>query len=91
MQQPKQSKEIVQYEPEDPLLQNDFNEDLDFDVGAILGEIEETNIAVSQVDKINKTCTTVQQQVIKKSPNIPVFQNCKIGSIGNIHLHIHKH
>lgn len=34
--------------------------------------------------QINQTATK------KSSPTIPLFTNCKIGSIGAIHFHIHK-
>ena len=84
------SREIVQFEPEDPLLQSDFAEDLDFDVNAVLNDIEQ-NVAISQIDTVTNKATTIQCQTKKKgSPTIPIFNNCKIGSIGNIHFHIHK-
>ena len=82
------NREVVQYEPEGPLLAADFNEDLDFDVGSILNEIENNNIQYTQRE--SSTSMTVQKQTIRRSPNVPIFQNCKIGSIGIIHLHIHK-
>ena len=84
------SKEIIQYEPEDPLLAADFNEDLNFDVCEMLNEIEKSSIQYSQVDKNSATCTTIEKQTTRRSPKVPIFQNCRIGSIGNIHLHIHK-
>ena len=89
--QPSTSKEIIQYKPEDPLLQEDFNQDMDFDVSEMLNEIEK-NVAFSQVQSANNVSTTVQCQTKKKSsPSIPLFNNCKIGTIGNIHIHFHKH
>ena len=84
------NKEIVQYEPEDPLLSEEFNQDIDFDVGSILQEIEQNNMSCTQRENTTSTSMTVQKQTIRKSPNIPIFQNCKIGSIGQIHFHIHK-
>ena len=82
--------QVVQYEQEDPLLQDAFNESFNFDVNAVLDDIEQ-NVAISQIDTTNSKSTTLQCQTIKKtSPKIPIFNNCKIGSIGQIHFHIHK-
>ena len=90
---PAQGKEIVQYEPEDPLLKEDFAQDLNFDVNELLNNIEE-EIAISQVANVTTvtttTTTTYEKHLVKKSPQIPLFSNCKIGSIGNIHIHLHK-
>ena len=80
--------QLVLYEQEDP-LQDDF-EDFNFDVNVVLDEIEQ-NVAISQVDTGNNKSTKLQCTNNKKiSPKIPIFSNCKIGSIGNIHFHIHK-
>ena len=80
------TKEIVNYEPEDPLLSEDFTQDLNFDVGSMLNEIEQ-NVAISQINTANNVSTTMQCQTKKRSsPYIPIFNNCKIGSIGNIHF-----
>ena len=83
-------KEVVLYEPEDPLLKADFQEELNFDIDTVLQEIEEENFQFSQNINANATTTTVEKHVVKKSPNLPLFNNCKIGSIGNIHIHVHK-
>ena len=83
------SRELIPFESKDPLLQDDF-EDVDFDVHAVLNDIEQ-NLAISQIDTITNKATTVQCHTKKKSsPTIPIFNNCKIGNIGNIHFHIHK-
>ena len=81
------NKEIVAYEPEDPLLQEDFNQELDFDVQAVLNDIEKENVSMTQVQTTNATSMTLQRQ---KSPNIPIFSGCKIENINNLHIHIHK-
>ena len=88
--QQKSPKEIVQYEPEDPLLQEEFSQELDFDVNSILQQIEEENIHISQNVKGNTKTMTLEKHHVKRSPSIPIFSNCKIGSIGNIHIHLHK-
>ena len=86
----KNNREIVQFEPENPLLQEDFAQNLDFDVRAILNDIEQ-NVAISQIDTLNTRSTTLQCQTKKKSsPSIPIFNICRISTIGNIHHHIHK-
>ena len=59
-------KEVVQYELEDPLLQDDFVEDLDFDVGSMLNEIEQ-NVAISQVDTITNRATNPAMPKPKKN------------------------
>ena len=83
-------REILAYEPEDPLLQEDFSQELDFDVESVLQTIEQENIMGTEIDTINSTSMTVQCQTFRTSPKVPIFNNCKIGSIGNIHVHIHK-
>ena len=82
--------EIVAYEPEDPLLKEDFNEELNFDVQAFLQDIEEENMSLTQVDTTKSTSMTVQRQTVKRSPKIPIFSGCKIGTINNLHIHVHK-
>ena len=88
--QQEKENQIVEYEPEDPLLKEDFAQELNFDLSEYLKEIEEENMAVTQVEKNATVCTTYQRQMIKKSPKAPLFSNCKIGSIGNINIHFHK-
>ena len=77
-------------ESEDPLSDDGFGPDFDFDVGAMLQQIEQNTVEFTQKDNSAMVSTTMQKQTIKKSPNAPIFQNCKIGSIGNIHIHVHK-
>ena len=84
------NKQVVIYEPEDPILQEEFNEELNFDVEAVLQQIEEESVSLTQTDTSLSTSTTIQHQKIRKSPNIPIFNNCKICSIGNLHIHVHK-
>ena len=84
------SKEIVQYEPEDPLLQESFQDELNFDVEAVLQDIEKQLVSLTQTENSSTTSMTYQRETIKKSPNIPIFNNCKIGNIANLHIHIHK-
>ena len=88
--QPTTSKELIPFESEDPLCDDGFGPDFDFDVNEMLQEIEQNTVQYTQSDKSGVVSTTMQKQTIKKSPNIPLFQNCKIGSIGNIHIHVHK-
>ena len=83
-------KEIVAYEPEDPLLAAEFKEDLNFDVETFLSDIEKESVSMTQIETANLTSTTVQRQTYKRSPNIPIFNNCKIGKIENLHIHVHK-
>ena len=84
-------KEIIAYEPEDPILQDDFNQDLQFDVESVLQEIEQESVSLTQMETSQtSTSMVVQKQKIKKSPVIPLFNNCKIGTISNLHIHGHK-
>ena len=85
-------QEVVAFEPEDPLLQEDFNHDLNFDVESVLQDIEKQLVSLTQTDNNANTTTSMmyQKETYKKSPNIPIFNNCKIGSIGNLHIHFHK-
>ena len=87
--QPKQM-EIVQYEPEDPLLKDDFDQELNFDVESVLQQIEEESVSMTQLDTVSGHATNFQCQKIKKSPVVPLFNNCKIGTITNLHIHVHK-
>ena len=82
--------EIINYEPEDPLLQDDFNQELDFNVVQVLDNIEKENFLMTQFDQNNSTFMTVHRQTLRRSPNVPIFNNCKIGGIQNLHIHIHK-
>ena len=86
----KKCTEVVQYEPEDPILKDDFAQELNFDVAEILNDIED-EIQISQVANVTtaSTSTTVEKHMAMKSPKIPLFSNCKIGSIGNINIHVH--
>ena len=85
------SKEIVAYQPEDPLLQANFNEEIDFDVQEVLTNVEKESFLLMQVEPNSGTSMTVQcQTVSRRSPNIPIFSNCKIGQIQNLHIHLHK-
>ena len=82
--------EIINYEPEDLLLQDDFNQELNFDVAQVLDNIEKENFSMMQFDQNNSTSMTVHCQTLRRSPNVPIFNNCKIGGIQNLHIHIHK-
>ena len=68
--------------PEDPLLDTP-----NFDIASILDTIEKENtMTMMQTSGSNNiTNTLMQRQTIKKSPQIPIFQNCKIGTI-NINI-----
>ena len=77
-------------EPEDPFA--DY-----LNVEEILQSIEKQNTVMTQKDNSDQnssnlmtTTTSVTQKTVQKSPQIPIFQNCHIGSIGNFHVHIHK-
>ena len=83
-------QQLVRYEPEDPLLQDDFPDDMNVDVQALLQDIEQDTFSITQVETNTSSSMTLQRQTVKKSPNVPIFNNCKIGSIGNLHIHVHK-
>ena len=80
-------EELVQYEPEDPFAGSDIP---DFDLGQIMETIEKENrISMTQTayDSVSNTTNITQQSQYvhhKRSPQIPVFNNCKIGSINII-------
>ena len=70
-------------EEEDPLAEN-MDLPMDFDVMKYVAEIqneENTMISTQKQDGKEVTTTTSYQKTIKKSPNMPIFQNCKISSI----------
>ena len=71
---------VVPFENEDPLLDS-----LDFNIEALLETIEnENNIQTQEVTcgNITKTTTKImERQTTKKSPQIPIFNNCKIGTM----------
>ena len=72
--------ELVEYESENPLA--DIPE---FDLQNIIDTIEQESMTTTQTD--HSTTTVAQKTTYKRSPQIPIFQNCKIG---NINIHIHK-
>ena len=79
---------IVPYESEDPLMDDEIP---DFDLNAIMETIEKENNTLSLSQNANSTSVTTtttsitqQRQVVKRSPKLPMFNNCKIG---NIHIH----
>ena len=76
-------------EQEDPLLQDFNNDGENFDLVQILDTIEKENMHLSQINVNNNVTTTMQQSTVRRSPQVPMFQNCRIGSIGEIHFHIH--
>ena len=86
---PKEQNLIVPYEePEDPFTQHeDMLSDFDLmEYVANLQEEEETVLQKTQQsmtisNEIATKSTSVQQKTTKRSPNIPMFSNCKIGSI----------
>ena len=73
----------LQTEEEDPLIEdNDLPSD--FDIMQYVAEIQnEANTMTTTQKKDGKevTTTTSYQKTTKRSPNVPVFYNCKIGSI----------
>ena len=74
-------KQIVCYEPEDPFGLDD-NMITDFDLGQIMETIEKEN-TLSMTQAVGSTTTTMQKRefVQKRSPQVPIFNNCKIGTI----------
>ena len=80
-------RQLVPYEDsEDPLL-NDPEMPSDFDLMEYVAQLqndEENSMMVSSTQHTNKevsTTTTSYQKTVKKSPNVPIFNNCKIGNI----------
>lgn len=81
-------------------------EDIDFNLAEMLSEFKQNTtdeqdmlLAASQIEQqiatTSHTCTTTTM-IKKNSPKVaghvnPTFQNCKIGHIGFINIHIHKH
>ena len=68
----------------------------DFDLMSILAEFQDPNVSDDQMvlaaTQVEKTIT--KTSVVKKNvPQMPpshTFQNCTIGSIGTLNIHIHK-
>ena len=84
-------KSIIPYESEDPFSDVDIP---DFDLGQIMDTIEKENsISTTQMCSVQEGSTTtnmIQQRQFyhrKKNPQIPIFNNCKIG---NINITINK-
>ena len=93
--------------PYTPPQVKDTNQEVDFDIIELLNDVEEDEYlmqAATQIERQNtqfdnnsvktstSTNTTTSKPVIKKTnPFEGTFQGCRIGSIGNIHIHIHKH
>ena len=70
----------VQEESEDP-----FSDMPNFDICEYIAQIEEET-RISTQEKNSECTTTMSLQCrVKKSPNIPIFNNCKIGQI-NINI-----
>ena len=83
----KNTKQIVQFESEDPFEDAEIP---DFDLGEIMETIEkEQTLALTQTSGPTTTTNMMhQRQFYKKTrPQIPVFNNCKIG---NINITINK-
>ena len=68
------------FEEEDPLLDSP-----NFDLESILKSVEKENTTVQS--QTSSATTIMQRQKVKSSPQLPIFNNCKIG---NINIHIHK-
>ena len=79
---------VVLYETEDPFADSDIP---DFDLGQIMETIEKENTILTQkASEGSSTTTNIMQTcefVQKRSPQIPIFNNCKIG---NITININK-
>ena len=79
---------VIPYESEDPFEDTDIP---DFDLGQIMETIEKENtFSMTQSADGVSTKTNIMQQrqlVQKRSPQIPMFHNCKIG---NINITINK-
>ena len=78
---PKPQNQIVAYESEDPFQDTDIP---DFDLAQIMETIEKENtIMMHNSTEGSSMKTTMQQRQVvqRKSPQIPIFNNCKIGSI----------
>ena len=77
-------KALVLYENEDPFQDAEIS---DFDLSVIVKTIEkEHSISMMQTTSENGATTTnmthqQRQLVHKSSPQIPIFQNCKVGNI----------
>ena len=80
-----------------PTAQN--QEVVDFDLMELLSEFNEQNdndlvMAATQVENQMEVTTTKSAVFVRNSPkkalSNPTFNNCKIGSIGSINIHIHK-
>ena len=71
---------VVPFESEDPLLDSP-----DFNLDEILETIENQNTVQTQEVEANsvtrKTTSIVQRQMTKRSPQIPLFNNCTIGTL----------
>ena len=82
-------------EPEDPFQEDDNFDNLNFDLIKYVADLENDTeqIEFSTQQKAmmpdHQVCTTMRsvQRTVKTSPNIPMFNNCKIGEI---HFHIEK-
>ena len=83
-----EEKQLVPYENEDPFSDVEIP---DFDLGQIMDTIKKENtISMTQTaGKDGSTTTNIQQRQFyqKRSPQIPIFNNCKIG---NINIAINK-
>ena len=64
-------QQLVRYEPEDPLLQDDFPDDMNVDIQALLQDIEQDTFSVTQVETNTSSSMTLQRQTVKKSQNVP--------------------
>lgn len=76
--------------------------EFDFDLAELVAEFQEDNdgeadmlLAATQMER-NPVSTKMQTTMMirKSSPKVgatPTFQNCRIGHIGAINIHIHKH
>ena len=82
---------LAQYEESEDPFNNDPDMPSDFDLMeyvANLQENDENSVTTMQSTQMattftneGGTMTTSLQKTIKKSPNMPIFNNCKIGSI----------
>ena len=75
------NKMLVPYESEDPFGDEEIP---DFDLRQIMETTEKENFTITQTASETSKMTNIMQQcqlVQKRSPQIPIFNNCKIGTI----------